>query len=150
MTVLVLNGPNLDILHRRDAATYGGLSLEDIERSLTTLGGELGVAVRCIQSNHEGVLIDALNHLDDDVTGVILNPGGYAHTSVALMDSVEATAVPVIEVHLSNIDAREELRRTSLVGRAATGRIMGLGVEGYRLALRALADSTRGLEHSGG
>jgi len=150
MKVLVLNGPNLDILHRRDVSIYGGASLADIEQAVATLGRELGVAVRCVQSNHEGVLIDALNNLDDDVTGVILNPGGYTHTSVALMDSVEAATVPVIEVHLSNIDAREELRRTSLVGRAAAGRIMGLGVEGYRLALRALADSNRGLEHSGG
>lgn len=150
MKVLVLNGPNLDVLHRRDPTVYGGASLADIERALTTLGGELGVTVVCVQTNHEGVLIDQLNDLDGDVVGVILNPGGYTHTSVALMDSVGAATVPVIEVHLSNIDAREELRRTSLVGRAAAGRIMGLGVDGYRLALRALAGSDRGLEHSGG
>ena len=106
--------------------------------------------MECAQSNHEGVLIDRLNHLDDDVTGVILNPGGYTHTSVALMDSVEAATVPVIEVHLSNIDAREEIRRTSLVGRAAAGRIMGLGVDGYRLALRALNNFDWGREHGGG
>jgi len=136
--VLVLNGPNLDILHRRDPAIYGRVSLADIERSLAELGLTLGVTVECVQSNHEGALIDRLNRVDDDVAGVILNPGGYTHTSVALMDSVEAATVPVIEVHLSNIEAREEFRRVSLVGRAASGRIMGLGVQGYHLALRAL------------
>ena len=138
MKVLVLNGPNLDILHRRDPAIYGRVSLADIERSLAELGLTLGVTVECVQSNHEGALIDRLNRVDDDVAGVILNPGGYTHTSVALMDSVEAATVPVIEVHLSNIEAREEFRRVSLVGRAASGRIMGLGVQGYHLALRAL------------
>lgn len=150
MKVLVLNGPNLDVLHRRDPATYGGASLADIEHALETLGAALGITVDCVQSNHEGVLIDRLNQLDDDVTGVILNPGGYTHTSVALMDSVEAATVPVIEVHLSNIDARDELRHRSLVGRAAAGRIIGLGVDGYRLALRALAGSVRGREQRGG
>ena len=150
MKVLVLNGPNMDVLHRRDPAMYGGASLEDIERALTSLAAELGVAVDCVQSNHEGFLIDQLNQLGDDVSGVILNPGGYTHTSVALMDSVEAATVPVIEVHLSNIDARGELRSASLVGRAAAGRIIGLGIDGYCLALRALVNSTRGREHGGG
>jgi len=148
--VLVLNGPNIDILHRRDPAIYGGASLADIEEAVVSLGADLGIAVECVQSNHEGVLIDRLNHLGDDVAGVILNPGGYAHTSVALMDTVEAAAVPVIEVHLSNIGAREELRRISLTGSAATGRIVGLGVDGYRLALRALTDFDPGREPSGG
>ncbi|MFH1530314.1 MAG: type II 3-dehydroquinate dehydratase [Pseudomonadota bacterium] len=150
MKILVLNGPNLDVLHRRDPAIYGGASLADVEGMVMALGAALGVAVECVQSNHEGVLIDRLNHLDGDVSGVILNPGGFTHTSVALMDSVEAATVPVIEVHLSNIDAREELRRTSLVGRAAAGRIIGLGVDGYCLALRALAGSDRKREQNVG
>jgi len=139
--VLVLNGPNLDVLHRRDPSVYGGASLAGIEAALQALGRDLGVEVDCIQTNHEGELIDRLNRLPAEVRGVILNPGGYTHTSVALMDSVAACPVPVLEVHLSNIDAREEVRRTSLVGRAATGRIVGLGVRGYLLALRGLADS---------
>ncbi len=146
MKVLVLNGPNLDILHRRDSSLYEGVSLADIERSLEELARTLGVAVECVQSNHEGALIDRLNRLDDNVAGVILNPGGYTHTSVALMDSVEAATVPVVEVHLSNIEAREEFRRVSLVGRATAGRIMGLGVQGYHLALRALV---HGMEKRG-
>ena len=149
MKVLVLNGPNLDVLHRRDPAVYGGTSLADIEAAVTQLGAELGVAVECVQSNHEGVLIDRLNAAGNDLSGVILNPGGFTHTSVALMDSVDAATVPVIEVHLSNIDAREELRRTSLTGRAAAGRIVGLGLDGYRLALRALVGLSRRRERSG-
>ena len=106
--------------------------------------------MECVQSNHEGALIDRLNDLDDDVTGVILNPGGYTHTSVALMDSVEAATVPVIEVHLSNIEAREEFRRLSLVGRVAAGRIMGFGVQGYHLALRALVHGMEKRGQAGG
>ena len=150
MKALVLNGPNLDILHRREPTLYGRVSLADIERSLAELGRTLGVAVECVQSNHEGALIDRLNDLDDDVTGVILNPGGYTHTSVALMDSVEAATVPVIEVHLSNIEAREEFRRLSLVGRVAAGRIMGFGVQGYHLALRALVHGMEKRGQAGG
>ena len=150
MKVLVLNGPNLDILHRRDPGVYGGESLAHIEGELEKLGADLGVVVECVQSNHEGVLIDQLNRLDKDITGVIINPGGYTHTSVALMDSVDAAPVPVIEVHLTNVDAREKFRRKSLVGRAATGRIMGLGADGYLLALRALTRLELAREHSSG
>jgi 3-dehydroquinate dehydratase II len=143
MKILVLHGPNLDILHLRDPELYGGQSLESINKSLISLAQELGAEVSCVQSNHEGELIDQLNHCSTDIFGVILNPGGYTHTSVALADSVEATKVPVVEVHLSNIDAREDFRRSSLIGRTATGRISGLGPEGYLLALRWLVNKAQ-------
>ncbi len=136
--MLVLNGPNLDILHRRDVSTYGGLSLADIERAVATLGDELGVGVRCVQSNHEGALIDALNQLDDDVTGVILNPGGYTHTSVAIADAISSMSSPVIEVHISNIMNRELFRSTSLISSKCQGTITGFGLAVYEMAIYSI------------
>lgn len=144
MKILVLHGPNLDILHRRDSGIYGGVSLEQLNQALVETGLTLGVEVVCFQSNHEGQLIDRLNSLTNDVMGVIINPGGYTHTSVALADSIEAALIPVIEVHLSNIDGREDFRRISLTGRSATGRISGLGPRGYLLALRWLVEESNG------
>jgi 3-dehydroquinate dehydratase II len=139
MNILVLHGPNLDILHRRDASLYGGRPLEDLNTDLVELGQSLGIDVVCRQSNHEGVLIDTLNTLPEDYDGIIFNPGGYTHTSVALADAVDALSVPIVEVHLSNIAAREEIRQRSLISPHSTGCIMGLGAMGYELALRWLA-----------
>jgi len=136
--ILVLNGPNLASLGRRDPHIYGRASLADIEACLRRRAAELGVEVRCEQSNHEGVLIDLLEAERESADGCIINPGGLSHVSITLADALRSFARPVIEVHLSNIHAREPYRHTSLTAEAARGVIAGLGADGYRLALEAL------------
>jgi 3-dehydroquinate dehydratase-2 len=137
--ILVLNGPNLASLGRRDPQLYGSATLADIEARLRRRAAELGVELRCEQSNHEGVLIDLLEAERESAEGCIINPGGLSHVSVALADALRTFGRPVIEVHLSNIHAREPFRRTSLTAEAALGVITGLGADGYGLALDALA-----------
>lgn len=139
-SILVLHGPNLNLLGVREPGVYGTLGLDEINRRLIDLGHELGVEVRAVQSNHEGVLIDALQEARTWAGGVIFNPGGYTHTSVALRDAVAAIGIPVIEVHLSNIQAREEFRHRSLIAPVCAGSIAGLGVGSYTLALRGLVE----------
>jgi len=139
-SVLVLHGPNLNLLGTREPGIYGTLTLAEIDRRLVELGRELGVEVRTRQSNTEGELIDALHDARDWAAGVVFNAAGYTHTSVALRDAVAAIGLPVIEVHLSNIYAREEFRHHSLLAPVCAGSISGLGVQSYLLALRALAE----------
>jgi 3-dehydroquinate dehydratase-2 len=138
-TILILNGPNLNQLGKRDPAQYGTLTLDEIIRRVTELGATLGVEVRSSQSNSEGGLIDQLQDAANWASGVIFNPGGYSHTSVALRDAVADLHLPVIEVHLSNIYAREEFRRHSLIAPVCVGSIAGLGWRCYTAALTALA-----------
>jgi len=137
--VLVLHGPNLNLLGMREPQVYGAVGLAEIDRSLIELGSTLGLEVRCFQSNHEGALIDALHDARLWAQGAAFNPGGYTHTSVALRDAVTAIGIPVVEVHLSNIQAREEFRHRSLVAPVCAGTIAGFGANSYRLALYALA-----------
>lgn len=133
--IFVLNGPNLNLLGTRDPDHYGTETLDSLEAKLD--GAFPDLAFRWIQSNHQGVLIDALHDAHaEDATGVVFNPGGYTHTSVALHDAVDAIAPPVVEVHLSNIHAREDFRRTSRVAPACAGQISGLGPAGYLLAVQ--------------
>ena len=137
--ILVLHGPNLNALGTREPQTYGHVSLDDINRRLESLGAELGVEVECQQSNHEGVLIDALYRTRGRSHGILLNPGALTHTSVALRDAALAAGIPVVEVHLTNPNARESFRHTSLLSGAVLGVVQGFGVESYLLGLRALA-----------
>ncbi len=140
-TIGILNGPNLNRLGKREPSVYGADTLADLERRLTGEAAALGVKVECFQSNHEGALIDKLHAwADAGVAGVAMNPGGYTHTSIALRDAVSSIApIPVIEVHISNVHAREEFRHHSRTAGACVGVIAGLGLDGYSLALRNLA-----------
>jgi 3-dehydroquinate dehydratase II len=138
--VLILHGPNLNLLGKREPEVYGNLTVEEIDRRLEALGEELALSVRSYQSNVEGLLIDTLHEARGWADGVVFNPGGYTHTSVALRDAVSAIGIPVIEVHLSNVHAREEFRRTSLIAPVCLGSISGFGWRSYTLALRVLAE----------
>ena len=138
-SLLVLNGPNLNLLGLREPAHYGSATLADVEALCQSTASEVGMSVKCAQSNHEGVLIDHLHAARTEMAGVVLNAGGYTHTSVALRDAVSAIGIPVIEIHISNIHARETFRHTSFLAPVCVGSIVGLGIDGYALAIRALA-----------
>ena len=139
MRILVLNGPNLDVLHRRDPALYGGISLQELERRIYAWSAELGLTTRCEQTNHEGRAIDLLHEALDHIEGLVINPGAWTHYSYAIRDAVELVTAPVVEVHLSNIDAREDFRRHSVIAELAAHRVMGKGPDGYRDALAWIA-----------
>lgn len=139
MRVLVLNGPNLDVLHRRDPTLYGGISLQELESRIYAWGTELGIQPRCEQTNHEGRAIDLLHEALDWAGGLVINPGAWTHYSYAIRDAVELFEVPVVEVHLSDISKREDFRRHSVIEELATHRVMGKGPDGYHEALRLLA-----------
>jgi 3-dehydroquinate dehydratase II len=137
MTILVLNGPNLNLLGTREPQIYGATTLPMIEAELVQLAADAGATLRCFQSNHEGALIDRIHAARTDSTGFILiNPGGLTHTSVALRDALAGVALPFIEIHISNVHQREEFRHHSYLSGIASGVIVGLGVNGYRLALQ--------------
>lgn len=137
--VWVLHGPNLNLLGRREPQLYGRNPLASIDKRLAGLGEELGLNVVCFQTNHEGALIDRLTIAMDEADGCLLNPAAFSHTSLALADTLRSMTIPVVEVHLTNLYARERDRHTSVTGSEARGVIMGLGAMSYELGLRALA-----------
>lgn len=136
MKILCLNGPNLNRLGKREPSVYGTESLTDIENSLIQFGKQYKVNISCFQSNHEGQLIDWIHEAEDNnVEGIILNPGAYTHTSYAIRDAIASITIPVIEVHISNIHKREAFRHLSVIAAVCVGQISGLGSFGYQLAL---------------
>ena len=143
MNVLVVNGPNLNLLGTREPHLYGTTTLAEIERRLVTVGVELDVTVNCVQSNHEGELIDRIHAARGKADAIIVNAGAYSHTSIALMDALAAVAIPYAEVHLTNIFAREPERRHSMLAAGARAVLCGFGAAGYELALRGIVAALR-------
>lgn len=138
MNVAVIHGPNLNLLGVREPDVYGRVTLEEIDRGIRELAGELGVEVTIAQHNCEGAIIDAIQQAGCEADGIVINPAGYTHTSVAIHDALKAVPIPAIEVHLSNILAREEWRHRSMTALACEGVIGGLGAESYLLAVRGI------------
>ena len=141
MKILILHGPNLNLLGTREPEVYGSMTLGDINHRLFELGKTSAAELKCVQSNHEGVLIDALHDARTWADGVVFNPGGYTHSSIALRDAVIACGIPVVEVHLSNVYAREGFRHSSMISAVCIGKIVGFGWRSYELGLRALIDA---------
>jgi 3-dehydroquinate dehydratase-2 len=137
-SILILNGPNLNLLGTRQPEVYGAMTLSDIETLCSQKATALGVQMTFAQSNHEGAMVDMIHAARGQHAGIILNAGAYTHTSVALMDAISSAMLPVVELHLSNIHAREEFRKTSFIAPVAVGQICGFGAAGYPLAMEAL------------
>lgn len=140
MKILLLNGPNLNMLGTREPEKYGTVTLNNIEKELEELAKKENAELYCYQSNHEGELIDKIQSSKDNFDGIILNAGGYTHTSVALRDAIASVDTPVVEVHMTNIHAREEFRHNSLISPVCIGQICGFGKNSYKLGLKALLD----------
>ncbi|GAW65768.1 MULTISPECIES: type II 3-dehydroquinate dehydratase [Geobacteraceae] len=139
MRILVLHGPNLNLLGTREPGVYGTTTLQGINQSLMALASELSLELRILQTNSEGAMVDAIQGAMADCQGILINPAAYTHTSVAIRDAIAAVALPAVEVHLSNVHAREPFRSHSYIAPVALGQICGFGAESYLLGLRALA-----------
>ncbi|WP_058999395.1 type II 3-dehydroquinate dehydratase [Leptolyngbya sp. NIES-2104] len=142
-SILVLHGPNLNLLGKREPGVYGVVTLEEINQRLVQEARSLKVELSTLQSNHEGVLVDAIQVAMGEHQGILINPGAYTHTSVAIRDAIAAVNLPTVEVHLSNIHKREEFRHHSYIAPVAIGQICGFGAESYRLGLHALVNYLR-------
>lgn len=145
-SLLVLNGPNINLLGTRQPEVYGSVTLEMIEKACVARASELGASVHFFQSNHEGALIDAIHDAKGKHDGILLNAGAYTHTSIALMDAVSSVEIPMIELHLSNVHAREDFRHVSYISKVSVGLICGFGGKGYVLAVEAMLDHLDGKE----
>ena len=137
--ILLVNGPNLNLLGVREPGVYGTDTLDDVVALTTATGEEFGFSVRAVQSNHEGVLLDAIHAARTDCVGIVINPGAFTHTSIALRDALTGVALPVVELHISNVHAREEFRHHSYISPIAQCVIAGAGIQGYDFAVRRLA-----------
>lgn len=140
MKLLLINGANLNMLGVREPEKYGSASLKDIEDCVVSRGKELGVDVDTWQSNHEGEIVEKIQRAKDNYNGILINAGGYTHTSVVIRDAIAAVKIPMVEIHMTNISAREEFRRTSLLTGVCVGIVAGFGVKSYILALEGLVD----------
>lgn len=138
--IYILNGPNLNLLGKREPKIYGNTTLEDVEKACVAKAAELGCQAQCFQSNFEGQLVDWIHEARENAAAIVINPGAYSHTSIALLDGLTAFEGPVIEVHISNIHQRETFRHHSYVSLRANGVIVGLGAQGYDLAIQAAAE----------
>jgi 3-dehydroquinate dehydratase-2 len=138
--ILVIHGPNINLLGQREPGVYGTVTYDELNRRILERATELGVQVRLFQSNHEGVIVDTIQQAPTEAEAIIINPGAYTHYSYAIADALRAVRLPIIEVHLSNIHAREEWRRNSVVAPVAVGQIAGFGVQSYLLALEAIVN----------
>jgi len=143
LSILIINGPNLNMLGRREPEVYGSQTLENINQSLEVIAGHLDASLTFFQSNHEGALVDTIQDALDLHQGILINPGAYTHTSVAIRDAVAAVALPTVEVHLSNIHKREAFRHHSYIAPVAVGQISGFGADSYRLGLEGLVSYIR-------
>lgn len=141
MNILIINGPNLNLLGRREPGVYGDDSLEEIQREILEKAKKMGIEVAFFQSSHEGAIIDALHEAMDSYDGVVLNAGAYTHYSYAIRDAIAAIKIPVVEVHMSNVYAREEFRHTSVIAPVCAGSIAGFGKNSYILGLRAAVET---------
>ena len=141
--IYILNGPNLNLLGEREPEIYGAISLKDIESSLIEIANENDTKISIHQSNHEGELIDLVHEASKKADGIIINPAGYTHTSIALYDALLSSEVPIMEVHISNIYKREEFRHNSYVSKSAEGVISGLGIDGYKFALQFILNKLK-------
>lgn len=144
MKILVINGPNLNRLGLREPTIYGSNTLTDLEKNLLVFAETEQVEVACFQSNHEGDIIDAIHEAEGQFDGIVLNPGAFTHYSYAIRDAIASITLPVIEVHISNVHAREEFRHTSVTAPVVSGQIVGLGFKGYELAMLALKEQVGG------
>lgn len=141
MKIIVINGPNLQLLGQREPGIYGKTTLDDLNNRLKTVASSIGADISFFQSNNEGGIVDKIaSAFKEKVDGIIINPAAYTHTSIAIRDAIEAVKIPAIEVHISNIHAREEFRRSSVTAAVCLGQISGLGIDGYEWALRAMAN----------
>lgn len=143
-SLLIINGPNLNLLGQRQPEVYGTTTLAEVEASCVATAVQIGAKATCIQSNHEGALVDAIHNARGIHDGIILNAGAYTHTSIALMDAISSAEIPTIELHLSNVHAREEFRHTSYIAKVVVGQIVGFGPYGYDLAIHAMLNHLAG------
>ena len=139
-TVLVIHGPNLNMLGRREPEKYGTATLDEINQAMTAHGKKMDINIETFQSNHEGAIVEKIQACNDTCAGVIINPAAYTHTSIAIRDALLLLSVPIVEIHLSNIYKREAFRHKSLISDVATGQIAGFGMRGYLLAIDAISD----------
>ncbi|MDD5556209.1 MAG: type II 3-dehydroquinate dehydratase [bacterium] len=150
MKILVIHGPNLHLLGRREPEIYGGATLDEIDAELRRLAAAEGIGIEIVQSNHEGEIVERIGAASASFDSILINPAAYTHTSVAIRDAILAATIPAVEVHLSNIYAREEFRRTSLIAPVAAGQVSGFGAMSYYLGFRAAAALARGRSHAAG